>query len=254
MGCQYTPAVLNLGTNRFPIRQFPVVPNEGAMPRLGALRQPATRCVGQEVVFSLSGPTLGTVGDTLDWSFGDGTTLRTSSPQATHSYPAAGTYTLVVHLRNRPYGPIEQLTASLSVVLRPTLNLGPDILLCAGTTAQLATGAVAAGTTIRWNDGSTAATHSVTASGIYWAELTSAGGCSVRDSVVAKALAAPVVALTTSQSLCAGGQVLLSTGTQPAGTRYRWQDGSTGSSFTASAPGTFTVKVTSSSGCETQAT
>lgn len=63
--------------------------------------------------------------------------------------------------------------------------------------------------------------------------------------------AAPVVRLaqTPDTSACAPLRVQLSAGPQPAGTRYRWQDGSTASTLTAVAPGLYWVDVVNAGGC-----
>ncbi|MDO7853453.1 T9SS type B sorting domain-containing protein [Hymenobacter convexus] len=62
---------------------------------------------------------------------------------------------------------------------------------------------------------------------------------------------APVVELGVSRTLCADEAPLLSVGPQPAGSTYRWQDGSTGPEFQVSTSGTYRVTVASPSGCLT---
>ncbi|GAA4349521.1 hypothetical protein GCM10023185_06340 [Hymenobacter saemangeumensis] len=250
-GCQYRTAAVALVPSRY-IRHFPVVPNEPPQPRLQALGFSAVSCAGQPVVFTLMGNTLGASGDTLDWNFGDGATLRTTLPQASHLYAQTGTYAVTVRLRNRSFGPDEQLRGSVSVVPRPALNLGPDVTVCPGTAVLLSVGTLGLGTTVRWNDGSTAATRPAVAPGLFWAEVTTAG-CSVRDTIVLNALPAPVLRLTASQPLCATGQVELSAGPQPAGSRYRWQDGSTEARFVARTAGSYALTVVSPGGCEARA-
>jgi len=46
-----------------------------------------------------------------------------------------------------------------------------------------------------------------------------------------------------TQPLCQGQTLTLTTGTPPAGSTYRWQDASTGSTFTVSQPGIYSVTV-----------
>lgn len=67
--------------------------------------------------------------------------------------------------------------------------------------------------------------------------------------------AAPVVRLaqTPDTSACAPLRVQLSAGPQPAGTRYRWQDGSTAATLTAAAPGPYWVDVVNAGGCVARA-
>ena len=251
-GCQYMPAALDLGPNRTVSRHFPVVLNEPPRPRLQALQVPAAGvCAGQPVSFTLAGSTLGASGDTLDWTFGDGTSLRTVLPGATHRYAAPGTFVVTVRLRNRPLGAAEQLVRSVVVAPRPVLSLGPDLRLCTGT-AVLSVGSLPAGSTVRWHDGSTANAHAVPAAGLYWAEVTSVAGCTARDSVVVTGALVPPVVLAANEPLCTGGTVLLNLGPQPVGTAYRWQDGSTEPRLVAAAPGRYSVTVTTPDGCATQ--
>jgi gliding motility-associated-like protein len=248
-GCQYTFSGFSLGASRWVGQQFPVAPNDPPLPRLQAL-QAATACVGQGVALVLAGPTLGAPSDTLDWSFGDGGTLRTQLPTAQHTYAVAGTYQVVVRLRNGPLGAPEQLTQRVVVVPQPTLNLGPDLRLCAGTSRLLSVGALPAGTTVRWHDGTTAPTHSASATGIYWAELTAGAGCTVRDSVVVSSVPVPTVVANPVPPFCYGDKVALGFNPQPAGTRFLWQDGSTAPTLMVSELGTYQVAVTSPGGCE----
>ena len=251
-GCRYSTGSVNLGPGRWVNQQFPVVPNDPPQPRLQALL-PLAACTGQAVAFVLNGSTLGAAGDTLDWDFGDGRTLRTASPQATHVYATVGSYQLTVRLRNRRLGPAEQLRVGVSVTPLPVLDLGPDLRLCAGSTVQLSVGSLLAGSRVRWQDGSTANSFVVRAPGLYWAEVRSAAGCMAHDTVRVTGLPAPVPALTATQPLCLTDSVLLKVGTQPAGSRYRWQDGSTAPTFWATMPGTYEVTVATAEGCEAQA-
>ncbi|HLK96216.1 MAG TPA: hypothetical protein VK364_00470, partial [Hymenobacter sp.] len=65
----------------------------------------------------------------------------------------------------------------------------------------------------------------------------------------------PTVSLgAAAQPLCQGQTLTLAVGTQPAGSTYRWQDASTGSTFTVSQPGVYSGTVTSPQCCSAQAT
>ena len=260
LGCQYTFAGLDLGVGHWVVRNFPVVPSllpgqrllavaatAGTMPGPGNSGRLA--CVGTAVALQATGPTLGAVGDTLEWDFGDGQQLRTVQQQASHTYRLPGSYTVQVRLRNG--GQVQALRQlTLIMVAAPALNLGPDLLQCAGQGATLTVGTQPPGTRIRWQDNSTAATLAVTAPGLYWAELTSAAGCTVRDSLRLSWHPQAPVALVANGPLCPDKPVLLSVGAQPANTRYRWQDGSTAPGFTATLPGTYRLTLTTPAGCQ----
>jgi gliding motility-associated-like protein len=101
-------------------------------------------------------------------------------------------------------------------------------------------------------------THIYTASGTYQVTLT----------VTHPSLAAPVtstqavtvaplprVQLGADTSVCANAVWTLRTNPQPAGTLYRWQDGSTGATYVAHGPGQYSVEVrATAAGCPATAT
>ena len=260
--CQYSVGGLALGAGRWPTRNFPVVPSLLPAQRLLALEVVAgaapgaggslTACVGTAVLLRAIGPTLGAPGDSLEWDFGDGQRVRTVQQQLSHAYAQPGRYTVRVRLRNHGQWLAQrQLELVMSPV--PTVNLGPDLLLCAGQSAALSAGAQAAGTRMRWQDGSTAPTLTAAAPGLYWAEAESAAGCVVRDSLRLAWRPQPVLVLAADGSLCADQSVLLGAGPQAANARYQWQDGSAGSTLRATLPGRYRLTVISPDGCARQA-
>ena len=260
-GCQYTFGGIDLGVGHWVVRNFPVVPSLLPVQRLlavettaGAVPGPAgdqLACVGASVGFHATGPMLGALGDTLEWEFGDGQRLRTVQLQVSHLYRLAGRYVLQVRLRSG--GQVQaQRQLGLVVVPAPSVNLGPDLLLCPGEGATLAVGPQPSGTRIRWQNNSTGATLAVSVPGVYWVDVTSAAGCIGRDSLRLSWRPLPALALRADGPLCSDKPVLLGIGNQPAGTRYRWADGSTAAQLQAAVPGRYDLTVTLPSGCETQ--
>jgi len=71
-------------------------------------------------------------------------------------------------------------TAVITIVVQPTpvYSLGSDTDLCAGDTLVLQTPLIAL-----WQDGTSATTFGVAATGLYWAEVTNTQGCKFRDSI-----------------------------------------------------------------------
>src|SRR5204862_302987 len=63
----------------------------------------------------------------------------------------------------------------------PVVNLGNDLSLCSGNSANL--NATNPNSTYLWQDGSTNATLNATTSGLYWVAVTSNSGCTARDSI-----------------------------------------------------------------------
>ncbi len=212
-------------------------------------------CLGEAAVVTASiYPSL--PGATFSWNFGEpaaGTANSASGPMATHQYAAAGTYTITMTARGAS-GPtytysqsvtIQPATqAHLVVDSAPRCSAGPVVLRVAPIQPI--------GTTFRWQDGSTATQYLATHNGRYWVEVTAPERCPSRDSVDVTSLA-PQFFFEPNQTICTGQQVRLSPSVQPPGTTYQWQDGSTAPTFTATAPGTYTVTVTSATGCASQA-
>ncbi len=66
---------------------------------------------------------------TFTWNFGDGTTLTTSTPAATHRYTGAGAYTVTVHIA-RSDGQQLDLTRTLAIAgAVPMFSTGTLLLL-----------------------------------------------------------------------------------------------------------------------------
>ncbi len=153
----------------------------------------------------------------------------------TRTVNAAGTYSVNVSAN----GCTGTDAITVAVTPLPVVNLGPDGTICAGD--QLVLDASCAGCTYAWDDGSTGATRTVNAAGTYSVTVT-AGGCTASDDYTLTIAPAPSVDLGPDLALCPGGSALLDATTAGAG--YLWQDGSSGPSFTASAPGLYEVTVT----------
>ncbi|WP_190277281.1 T9SS type A sorting domain-containing protein [Taibaiella lutea] len=127
--------------------------------------------------------------------------------------------------------------------ITPFVNLGPDTVLCAGTTLIL--DALNYDCTYLWNTGSTERTLAVTTSGTYFVTATSNLGSST-DTIVVTFNPAPVVNLgnnitvtTSSYTLDAGNP----------GAAYLWNTGETTQTITVNSSGNYKVRVTNSNGC-----
>jgi gliding motility-associated-like protein len=201
-------------------------------------------------------------GAVATWNFGDpgsGGANTATGLTPTHTYAVAGTYqvTLTVTVP----GVATPLVATQAVVVAPLpqVNLGSDVVVCARQ-YQLAVGPQPAGSTYRWQDGSTGATYLVQASGPYSVDngrysvsVTSAAGCTSTAAINVTLNPVPVVYLPTDTTVCAASVVLRPRAITLAGSTYRWQDGSTGTTYLARASGRYTVAVTTGAGCTTTA-
>ncbi len=133
----------------------------------------------------------------------------------------------------------EEFVQSPSVV---ALDLGKDTIICPGQSLVLdATTPGASG--YRWQDGSREPTFTVTQPGAYKVEVSS-GLCRGAVGSVKVSYKENVTALNLGKdtTLCPGQSLVLNATTAGA-LGYRWQDGSTGPSFTVTKPGEYRVEV-----------
>ncbi|WP_191907017.1 T9SS type B sorting domain-containing protein [Adhaeribacter soli] len=122
-----------------------------------------------------------------------------------------------------------------------SLSLGADTLLCPGQQLQLQVNA--SGASVLWSDSTTGNSITVTQPGTYWAQLSNSCG-SWRDSINVSYRPAPVAQwLPNDLTLCKQTQYTIN-GTHPDALSYKWQDGSTSSTFTATVSGTYWLEVT----------
>ena len=195
-------------------------------------------CVGDTVTLTanIAQPT----GAVYQWSTGETTqSIRVS---------ATGNYCVTVTPATGCPG-----TACDSVTFNalPVVNLGPDTLLCAGVGYLVNAGPQPAGSTYLWSDNSTAATHNFTQAGTVWVDVTSAAGCTTRDSLVITYRPAPAVNAGNDTTVCLGKTVTFTA--SPGYNSYTWTlngvtVGNT-ASVTVTAPGFYAVAVTNASGC-----
>ena len=201
---------------------------------------PTTFCTGGSVTLSSS------AGTSYLWSNG----ATTSSITVTIS----GSYT--VRVTN---GSGCQSAASVATIITvnslpstPTITAGGPKTFCSGGSVTLAS---SAGSAYLWSTGATTQSINVTSSGSYTVRVTNANGCQSASSaatvVTVNALpGTPAISAGGPTTFCAGGNVTLTSGT---GTSYLWSNGATTSSINITASGSYTVKVTNASGCQSAA-
>ena len=125
-------------------------------------------------------------------------------------------------------------------------SLGPDTLICAGTSITLQPNQ--SYTSYTWNTGATTPSISVSNAGIYWLDVPS--GCGVaRDSIVVS-VQTPVVDLGPDSYHCFGDSSLLQANGSYAS--YLWSTGSSTASIFVQNAGIYTLNITDSLGCTAQ--
>lgn len=147
---------------------------------------------------------------------------------------------------------IEKDTSAIiqvDILPTPSVNLGPDTVVCGPLSHVLDIGAQAIGTSIQWDNGSTGQTRTVTANGTYWVTATSIYTCQVSDTINVS-FATPIVASAGSNlAICQGDTVpLVATG----GVDYLWSTNETNDTILVLPPvdTTFYVEVTGANGCK----
>ena len=150
---------------------------------------------------------------------------------------------------NDPIYPFFQSTCTIAT---PTIAAGGPTTFCAGGSVTLTS---SPGTSYLWSNGATTRSINITTSGSYTVRVTNSGGCQSASSaatvVTVNALpATPTISPGGPTTFCTGGNVTLSSS---AGTSYLWSNGATTSSITVTISGSYTVRVTNGSGCQSAA-
>ncbi|MEM0998633.1 MAG: PKD domain-containing protein [Bacteroidota bacterium] len=165
----------------------------------------------------------------------DGTT---TSSNITIAQP--GDYTVIGW---NVYGCSDTLTVNAVENPLPTVDLGPDIILCGTETVDLSAGSFAA---YLWSNGATDSSITVRATVNMALTATDANGCSGSDTILVERFDLPVVNLGPDSSLCAGDEMVFDAGSF---VDYLWSTGTTGASITVDSAGLYFVQVTDLNGC-----
>ena len=138
--------------------------------------------------------------------------------------------------------------ASGCSIATPTISASGPTTFCSGGSVTLTS---SSGTGYLWSTGSTSQSINVTASGSYTVKITNSSGCQSASSspvtVTVNSLpSTPTISPSGSTTFCSGGNVTL---TSSSGASYLWSTGATSQSINVSSSGSYTVRVTNSSGC-----
>ncbi|MFN8393743.1 MAG: hypothetical protein U0176_03625 [Bacteroidia bacterium] len=168
----------------------------------------------------------------------------TGATTGTISVSTAATYQVTVTAANG-------CTASDAIVVTlnplPTVNLGPDISICPGTSTLLQ--APLGFNAYAWSTGATTSGISVNAAGTYTVTVTDVNGCTNSDAIAVALYPAPTVNLGPDQSVCTGASATFNAGV--GFSAYAWSTGATTQTINVSTAGTYTVTVTDGNGCTT---
>ncbi|WP_342662000.1 PKD domain-containing protein, partial [Cytophaga aurantiaca] len=215
---------------------------------------PATSfCTGGSVVLSANTGT----GLTYQWSNAAGTIAAATN--ATYTATAAGAYTVKVTNTNNCSSTSTATTITVNALPTATIT-APATSFCTGGSVILSAN-TGTGLTYQWSNAAgtiasaTNVTYTATAAGTYTVTVNN-GTCSATSTgttITVNAL--PTATITApATSFCTGGSVILSANTG-TGLTYQWLNaagtiaGATNTTYTATAAGTYTVKVTNSTNC-----
>jgi predicted RNase H-like HicB family nuclease len=129
----------------------------------------------------------------------------------------------------------------------PAPNLGPDRSFCSNDFSFALDPAVGNAVSWSWNTGESTPTIRPSATGFYNVTVTDVNGCLGRDTVFITVLPAPQPLLPDTTYLCAGNFLVLRAGN--TGSTYQWSNGHTLENLLVTAPGTYSVTITSPDGC-----
>lgn len=199
----------------------------------------ASGCAPFEVDFMYTGQDA----TSFFWDFGDNNTSSTLE-NPTHTYQNAGSYEVMLiatnanacNAKDTVFLQIEVLNGESTLTQIPFCNQSQVILNAATPNA-----------TYTWQNGSTSASQTATAAGIYWVDI-QIQGCSRRDSFELLVPTDMMLDLGPDQSLCDVPSISFNA-FDPNAVSYEWSDGSTGLDFTASASGTYWVAIQDAIGC-----
>lgn len=191
-----------------------------------------TACDGSSVILE---PQI--TGDSPSYTWSDG------SQQPTLVVNESGQYWLEVQTANG----LCVVRDTVNVIYgNPIVDLGQDATICEGDSYTI--DLTNPNWTYQWSDGASSAVRNITEAGQYTVTVND-GGCLANDSFILSVIPPPPsFDLGEFDTLCLGETVTL-TVPLTEGATYRWQDGSTGNTFTVNQGGLYTLEVYSQ--CDT---
>lgn len=158
---------------------------------------------------------------------------------------SAGTYNVTVTTAAGCVGTSADVNISVNPL--PVVNLGPDTVVCTGSSFTINAGNP--GMTYAWSTQEISQSITVTTTGNYTVNVTNQNGCVGTDQVLVSvsSLLDPVIVAGGPVTFCAGGSVTLDGGSGYA--NYQWSTGATSQTITVSTAGLIELVVIDQFGC-----
>ncbi len=197
---------------------------------------PQSICPGDTVILQ------NTTQNALNYRWYLGGTLLDTTQDLSYAFANPGTYQ--INLAASDSSCSDSISKNVFVI-NSTVDLGPDTTVCTDGTFSLAVSNQR--DSVRWSTGASTISIPITAVGTYWIRSYQ-NGCEARDTVLITAKQSAAVDLGSDTTICLGDSLMLEA-SDPNNVSYVWQDGSMGSSFKVTGPGTYYVRATSNDGC-----
>ena len=138
-------------------------------------------CQGTYITYTGNYEGIGNTGNI--WNFGDGSIIANVNP-VTHSFDATGVFTITLTAEYRVC-PDTSASRTVTVFAQPTIYLGPDTSICAGSEPITITDNINAGNPYAswlWSTGQTTPSITIVAPGIYYATV-NVNNCYASDTI-----------------------------------------------------------------------
>ena len=211
---------------------------------------PTTFCQGGNVWLTSS------TGASYQWNNAAGPI--TGATNSTYTAIGSGSYTVKVTNVNNCSAISSPTAVTVNALPTAVITTTTPTTFCQGASVTLTS---STGTLYQWNNAagsitvSTNATYVAALVGSYTVKVTNVNNCSATSTATAvtvNALPTATISTTTATTFCQGASVLLTSNT---GTSYQWNNaagpitGATNATYSATASGSYTVKVTNSNNC-----
>jgi gliding motility-associated-like protein len=174
----------------------------------------------------------------VQWNFGDpasGVNNTATINNPVHVFSSPGSYNVML-IKFTNCGPDTIRRTIQTDVL--TLNLGPDTLVCGGSSVVLNEAAAGSPNSFLWQDGSTSPSFTAAAAGLYWVQVTNSLGCVGRDTINVNFKPIPLFNLGADTTICQNDILQLNAGSANADS-YLWNTNAVSSNIPASQSGTY---------------